>query len=304
MDRLDEWKIYVEVASGRSFSRAARAVGRSPQSITRAVAALEARLGTRLLHRTTRSVSLTSDGEHYLERGRAALAEFERLESHSRADAPLAGRLAVTAPLLFGELHVLPVVTEFLGVHPDLDVRLVLLDRVVSLADEGIDVGIRIGDLPDSSLRAHLVGRVRQVVCASPAYLRRAGVPETPDDLAAHACISFSGTTPIADRWSFPAAEGRRARSVAVRSRLVVNTAHAAIDAAVAGLGLVRTLSYQVAELVAHRKLRVVLESYERIPVPVDIVHLPGASTRATATFVDFASGRIRDRLQARGAMR
>jgi DNA-binding transcriptional LysR family regulator len=297
MDRLEEWRAFVTVAAAQSFVRAARSLGRSPQGITRAVAGLEARLGTRLLNRTTRSVSLTDAGARYLARGRRALADFDLLEGGDDERAPLVGTLAVTAPVLFGQLHVLPVVTAFLEAHPGLDVRLVLLDRVVSLAEEGIDLGVRIGALPDSSLRARVVGQVRTLLCASPAYLARAGRPRAPEALSRHACIALTGTTPIAERWSFPR-PGKRERSVPVRARLVVNTAGAAIDAALAGLGIVRVLSYQVAELVADGKLAIILPGSEPPPVPVQLVHLPGAQTRAAASFLDFAGPRIRARLR------
>lgn len=300
MDRLDEWRVFVSVASLRSFAATARSLGRSPQAITRAVAAVEARLGTRLLNRTTRSVSLTAEGERYLERGRRALAEFDGLESRDDASAPLRGRLAVTAPVLFGQSHLVPVAAEFLGLHGDVDVRLVLLDRVVSLAEEGIDLGVRIGDLPDSSLHALRVGEVRAVLCASPAYLERAGVPRRPEALSRHACIAFTGTTPIVDRWSFPGT-GRRERTVAVRARLVVNTGQGALDAALAGIGIVRMLSYQVAGLVAEQKLRIVLAPFERAPLPVHLVRLPGVQTRVAAAFIEFAAARIRERLRVGG---
>jgi DNA-binding transcriptional LysR family regulator len=301
MDRLDEWRVFLTVAGRRSFIAAARALGRSPQAVTRAVAALEERLGTRLLNRTTRSVSLTDDGERYLHRGRQALAELDQLEARPDARAPLAGRLSITAPVLFGQLHVAPVVAELLARHPGLDVRLLLYDRVVSLAEEGLDVGVRIGALPDSALRARLVGQVRSVLCASPAYLARAGVPRTPDALAKHSCIAFLGTTPNADRWSFPGGGGRRERTVAVHARLAVNTAQAAIDAAVAGLGIARVLSYQVSRLVADGTLRLVLTAHERSVVPVHLVHLPGAPSRAATAFVELAAERLRDRLRPLG---
>jgi len=167
MDRTEEWRAFVAVAGRRSFVGAARALRRSPQAITRAVAALEGRLGARLLNRTTRSVSVTSDGERYLERGRRLLAELDALESAPDARAPLAGRLSVTAPVLFGQLHVAPLVAAFLEQHPEVEARLLLVDRVVSLAEEGVDLAVRIGPLPDSSLRARLVGQVRWLICAS-----------------------------------------------------------------------------------------------------------------------------------------
>lgn len=256
MDRLDAWQVFVAVASRRSFSQAAQALSRSPQAVTRAVAALEERIGTRLLLRTTRSVSLTSDGERYLERARRALAEVALLEAKAGADAPLQGRLSITASVLLGQLHVLPIVAEFLAAHPALDVRLVLLDRVVSLAEEGLDLGVRIGALPDSALKARLVGQVRTVLCASPAYLAQAGVPRRPADLARHRCIAFTATTPVAERWTFASPSQspglrRRALAVTVRPRLLVNTGEAAIRAALAGVGVARVLSYQVAQRVA-----------------------------------------------------
>lgn len=299
MDRVEEWRLFVSVASLGSFIEAARAHSRSPQSVTRAIAALEKRLGTRLLNRTTRSVSLTGDGERYLERSRRALGEFELLEAPSDARAELRGTLSVTASVLFGQRHLVPVVAEFLEVHPQLDLRLTLLDRVVSLAEEGIDLGVRIGALPDSALRARLVGHVRSVICASPAYLKRAGVPKDPEALARHACIAFTNTAPISDRWSFPSG-GKRERSVAVHARLTVNTAQAGIEAALAGVGLVRVLSYQVDSLLADKRLRVVLEPFEPEPVPVHLVHLPGLQSRAAVAFLEFAAEQLRKRLGTR----
>jgi DNA-binding transcriptional LysR family regulator len=298
MDRLEEWRVYVAVAGRRSFAGAARALGRSPQAVTRAVAALEARLQTRLLHRTTRSVSLTGDGERYLERGRRALAEFDALEYAAESDAPLTGRLAVTAPVLFGQLHVAPLVCAFLERHPRLDARLLLLDRVVSLADEGVDLALRIGALPDSALRTRPLGQVRALTCASPGYLARAGVPRTPAALAAHACIAFSGTTPVEDHWRFAGPNGRDVR-VTVRPRLAVNSGQAAIDAALAGLGVVRVLSYQVQALLAKRRLRVLLASFEPAPLPLQLVSLPGVPTRAAAAFAELAAAGLRRRLGA-----
>lgn len=296
MDRLEEWRVFAAVASRRSFVKAAEALGRSPQAITRAVAALETRLKFRLLNRTTRSVSLTDEGERYLERSLRALSEFDALEHASEADAPPSGRLSVTAPVLFGQLHVAPVVCAFLDAHPAVDARLLLVDRVVSLADEGIDLGLRIGALPDSALRSRPLGVVRSVLCASPEYLKRAGIPRSPESLSSHTCIAFTGTTPIADRWAFPRS-AKREHSVAVRSRLVVNTGQAAIDAAVAGLGIARLLSYQIDRLVAAKKLRLLLESFEPPAVPVQLVQLPGAPNRTATVFVDFAVERLCERL-------
>jgi DNA-binding transcriptional LysR family regulator len=174
-----------------------------------------------------------------------------------------------------------------------------LVDRVVSLAEEGIDLAVRIGPLRDSSLRARVVGHVRWVVCASPTYLARAGVPRNPEALARHACISFDAGTPFADHWTFPRA-GRRERAVAVRPRLIVNTAQAGIDAAIAGLGIVRVLSYQVERPLAERKLRLVLESFAPPPAPIHLVQLPGVPNRLAAAFVEFAGERLRVNLRSR----
>jgi len=303
MDRLEEWRMFVAVAGQRSFVRAARSLDRSPQTVTRAVAALEQRLGTRLLHRTTRSVSLTGEGERQIERARRALAEVDLLESGLDAAPSLAGRLSLTAPVLFGHLHVLPVVTELLRNYPALDVRLLLLDRVVSLAEEGIDVAVRIGHLPDSSLKALTIGQVRWVLCASPAYLERAGIPRTLEALSRHDCVAFTATTPVADRWTFPG-PGRRERTVTVRPRLAVNNGHAAIDAALAGVGIVRVLSYQVAALLAARKLQVVLPAFEKDAVPVNLVQLPGLRTRFAEAFVALAAPRLRQRLDGSQRLR
>jgi DNA-binding transcriptional LysR family regulator len=302
MDRSEEWRVFVAVAGRRSFVEAARALRRSPQAITRAVAALEQRLGARLLNRTTRSVSVTGEGERYLERGRRVLAELDALESPPDAHAPLAGRFSITAPALFGQLHVAPLVYAFLARHPEVDARLLLVDRVVSLADEGIDLAVRIGALPDSSLRARPVSQVRWVVCASPAYLARAGAPRSPEALSRHACITFDAGSPFADKWTFPRA-GRRERSIALRPRLIVNTAQAGIDAAIAGLGIVRVLSYQVESALADKKLRLILEAFAAPPVPIQILQLPGAPNRLASAFVDFAAERLRARRSsARGS--
>jgi DNA-binding transcriptional LysR family regulator len=296
MDRIDEWRLFATVARLGSFSRAAETHRRSPQAVTRAISALEKRIGTRLLHRTTRSVSLTDEGARHLELARRTLAEFEQLETPAHAAAELRGAISVTAPMLFGQLHVMPIVTRFLADTPAVDVRLLLLDRVVSLAEEGLDLGVRIGALPDSALKARLVGHVRSVICASPEYLERQGAPRSPESLARHQCVAFTATTPIAERWSFPS-QGRRERSVTVHPRLVVNTGQAAIDAALAGTGLVRMLSYQVDEWVTRGKLRVVLRAFEPEPVPVHLVQLPGAPSRITSAFAEFAAAELIRRL-------
>jgi len=301
MDRLLEWRLFVTAATLRSFVATARQLGRSPQSVTRAIADLEKRLGTRLLHRTTRSVTLTADGARYLESGSRVLGAFDELESPP-SDRQLSGTLTVSASVLFGQLHVLPVVTAFLAAHPLVNVRLGLVDRVVSLAEEGIDIAVRIGALPDSALRAQKVGVVQQLTCASPAYLAAAGRPRTPADLGKHQCIGFSAT--VVDHWTFPRPPGHTGRrsplSIAIHPRLTVNTAQAAIDAALAGFGVVRLLSYQVDRLISDGKLVAILTTHQPPPSPVHLVSLPGVSLRAATRFAEFAASHLSHTLRRR----
>lgn len=291
MDKIDEWRVFGAVAGLKSFSLAARQLGRSPQAITRAVASLEGRLGVRLLNRTTRSVTLSDEGERYLERSRRAIAELDALEQRADATAPLSGTLSITASVLFGQLHIVPIVSAFLQTHPQMRIKLTLLDRVVSLAEEGIDLAVRIGDLADSALVARRVGEVRTLVVANPDYLERAGTPRTLDALARHACISVSGITPVVDVWSF----GKQ--RVRVNPRLVVNTGQAAIDAALDGLGITRVISYQVERALASGKLRAILTSHEPDPVPIHLVHLPGPQPRSATAFAELAATMLRKRL-------
>ena len=276
MDRLEEWRVFTLVATEKSFSRAAKRLGKSPQAVTRAIASLEDRIATRLLNRTTRSVSLTNDGEQYLERSRRALGELDALEAPQ--DSEVRGTLAITASVLFGQHHVVPVVAAFLDEHPAANARIVLLDRVVSLAEEGLDVAVRIGDLPDSSLVARQIGFVKTVTVASPKYLDRAPALRV-DTLARHAHIAFAGTKPLAKN-----------------PRFTVNTAQAAIDLALAGHGLARVISYQVAPY--GTRLRTVLPSLEPPPVPVHLVYPAGRLARITAAFLDHATAALRLRLR------
>jgi DNA-binding transcriptional LysR family regulator len=271
LDRIDAWTTFAAVAEARSFAAAARRLGRSPAAVTRAVAALEERLGAHLLNRTTRSVALTDVGARALEASRRALVEFEELEGAAATERQeLRGRLGVTAPIVFGRLHLLRVVQAFLRDHPAATVQLLLLDRVVSLVEEGFDVAIRLGRLPDSSLRAVRVGEVRRGVYASPEYLQANGTPRTPRALARHACVACNAVTPVPDRWTFE--RDGRSFVVPVSSRLVVNTAEAAIDAALAGLGPTCVLSYQVGAHVRAERLERILGAFEPRAVPVQVV--------------------------------
>lgn len=294
MDRLDAWTIFAAVGEQGGFAKAARQLGRSPAAVTRAVAALEERLGVRLFNRTTRSVALTDDGLRYLERCRHVLGEVAALEAAaSAARQEPQGALALTAPVIFGRLHVLPILQRFLADYPAVAARLLLLDRTVSLVEEGLDLGIRIGRLPDSSLRAIQAGAVTRGVYASPAYLRRRGTPKHPRDLRAHDLVAFSAATPVVDRWSFRGARGSIA--VAVRPRLFVNSGEAAIDAAVAGLGLTAVLSYQVTEEIAAGRLQRVLARFEPPPLPIHLVHPAGRHVPARVRlFIDRAVAELR----------
>jgi DNA-binding transcriptional LysR family regulator len=270
MDRLDELAVFVAVAEQGSFIAASRGLGRSPAAITRAVSSLEDRLAMRLFNRTTRSVALTDAGARYLDRCRRALAAFDELAlSAASEQVEPAGALTLTAPEMFGRLHLLPIAQDFMRDYPRVSVSLLLLNRIVSFVDEGIDLGVRIAHLPDSSLRAIAIGHVRRVACASSAYLTRRGVPSTPDELVGHDAIAVASSGDV-DRWIF--AE----RPVAVDARLVVNTVQAALDAAVADGGIVRVLSYQAAPLEASGALRRILVPWEPPPIPIHIVHPAG----------------------------
>ncbi len=268
MDRLDCLSAFVAVADQGGFAAAARHLRISPPAVTRAVAALEGRLGVMLFHRTTRSVRLTEDGAAFLARCRQALSDLRDAEAAATgARSEPRGTLAVTAPVLFGRLHVVPVVVGLLRRYPQLSVRLVLLDRMVSLVDEGFDVAVRIGNPADSALSGVRVGEVRRVLVASPAYLEANGTPSTVRDLGGHVVIAFTGLG-ASDNWQV-AAEGRATH---VRPRLVVNDAGAAISAAVAGLGVTRVLSYQVSADLEAGRLRTVLDGGAHVAMPVSLL--------------------------------
>lgn len=287
--------ILLAVVDAGSLSGAARRLAMPLPTVSRKVAELETHLNTRLLLRTTRQLSLTEAGASYVAACRRILEEIGEAERIATGEytAPK-GELVVTGPVVFGRLHIVPVVAEFLAQYPEIDVKLVLTDRVVHMMDEQIDVAVRIGQLPDSTMVAMNVGAVRRVVCASPAYLASHGAPATPQDLAGHNCISFE-VLESKRAWVF--GSGKKELSVPVRSRLAVNTAEAAIAAAMLGVGLVRVLSYQVADAMKRQALDVVLQTYESAPLPVNLVHkgqtpLP-LKLRA---FLDFVAPRLRER--------
>lgn len=296
MDRLDAMSILIAAVEAGSFSAASRRLGVPLPTVSRKVAELEAHLRARLLIRTTRKLTLTDAGQAYLAASRKILeqvAEAERAASGEYLTPR--GDLAIAAPIVFGRLHVLPVVNAFLAAFPDINVQLVLSDRNADLIGDQIDMAVRIGPLSDSSMIATRVGSVRYVVCASPEFMAAHGVPKTPHDIASLPCVTFG--TVATTSWAFMS-KRRALRPVPVRSRLVVNTAEAAIDAASAGVGIARVLSYQAAPAVAERRLRIVLADYEPEPLPVHLLHPAQThSPLKLRRFVEFAAPRLKKAL-------
>jgi DNA-binding transcriptional LysR family regulator len=301
MNRLEAMHVLVAVVDSGSLSGAARRLDMPLATVSRKVGELEAHLNTRLLHRTTRQLSLTEAGASYVAACRRILEEIGEAERAATGEyAAPKGELVVTAPVVFGRLHVVPVVADFLAHYGEIDVNLVLTDRVVHLMDEHADVAVRIGDLPDSTLMATRVGTVRRVICASPAYLAQHGVPATPRDLAAHQCITFEV---LASRRAWAFGSGKSELSVPVHSRLAVNTAEAAIAAAILGVGLIRVLSYQVADAVRDNALCVVLDTFESAPLPIHLVHKGQAPLPLKLrAFLDFVTPRLRARKSCQGS--
>jgi len=282
MDKLRAMQTFVQIADEGTLTAAARTLGMSLPAVVRSLAALEAELGARLFQRTTRRVALTAEGRHYLARCRDVLAAV------AEADASLAeetraprGPLVITAPVLLGQQLVAAFVTRFVAAHPQVRCSVMLLDRFVDLVDEGVDIGIRIGPLADSSLVAQRLGQARQQVVASPAFLRRHGTPRHPGELRGLPCVRLLG--PVRPAWSFQDA-GRRV-SIAVEGPLAFNHAGAALQACEDGAGLGQFFSYQVHEALHARRLRAVLEAFQPAPQPVNIVYpharLLPARTRA-----------------------
>jgi DNA-binding transcriptional LysR family regulator len=295
MDKLRAMEAFVRIVERGSLTAAAESLQASLPSVVRTLAALEAVLDVRLLNRTTRRIALTDEGREYYARCQRVLAEVDDAEAAlSARRAVPKGRLRVTAPVMFGRLHVAPVLTAFAERFPAVKVELVLLDRVVDLVEEGIDVGVRIGQLPDSSLVAVPIGATHRVVCASPAYLKRAGTPASPSDLAAHRCVSFGGLAP-GHEWRFMV--GGKAVRVTVAAALASNLIDPVLDACVAGAGLGQFLSYQVRTLLEARKLKRVLAEFEPPPLPIQAIYpsarLLSSNVRA---LVDWSVPRLRAR--------
>jgi DNA-binding transcriptional LysR family regulator len=292
MDHLDSLKVFVAVAEARGLAPAARQLKLSAPAVTRAIAALEQRLGARLLERSTRSVRLTEIGEHFLGDCRRILGDLAEAEASARgAHAVPQGLLSITAPSMFGHLHVAPIALDFLAIHPKVSIRGVFVNRIVHLMDEGFDVAVRIAQLPDSGLTAVRVGSMRQVVVASPAYLGERGEPRRPADLHRHDAVGLSQSADIVGAWSFSGVRD----ATQPRIRFATNANRVAIAAAVRGHGLARAMHYQVDADVNAGRLRIVLAEFEPEPIPVHLLHVAGRMARASVrTFIDFAAQRLR----------
>jgi DNA-binding transcriptional LysR family regulator len=285
-------RVFVKVAEAESFADAGRQLHMSPPAVTRIVSALEDVIGTRLLARTTRSVKLTEAGAQYFADCQRLLADLSEAEaSAAGAYGKPTGTLTVTTSAMFGTMFVLPLMTEYLDLYPDVIGRGLFVDRVVSMVDEGIDVAIRIGHLPDSGLTATRVGQVRRVICGSPIYFEKHGVPISPSDLSRHRIIaSTSAWTSL--EWRFGV---QKKSTVRVNPRLYCSTNEAAIAAAASGWGLTRVLSYQIAPQLEAGELRTILSDYEEEALPIHVVHPEGRHASAKVrSFIDFAVGKLR----------
>lgn len=298
MDRLAAMAVFVEAVDQGSLSAAGRRLGLPLATVSRRLSELETHIGTRLLVRSTRQLALTDAGQAYLGACRRILEEVGEAERAAAGEyAAPRGELVITAPMVFGRMHVLPLIAGFLRQYPDVDVRLVLGDRSLNLLDEHVDLAVRIGELPDSSLVAVRVGEVRRVVCASPGYLAGRGVPERPGDLVGHDGITFDGLrSPLP--WVFRV--DRTEVAIPIRSRLTVNTANAAIDAAVDGLGVTRVLSYQIADERRSGALQTVLQAYEPAAWPVQLVYArQGRLPVKLRAFIDAVAPALSERMTA-----
>jgi DNA-binding transcriptional LysR family regulator len=296
MDRLGAMAILLRVVQAGSLSAAARQLGMSLATVSRRLSELETHLQAQVLNRSSRRLSLTDAGRLYVEACTRILDQVEEAErSIVGVYKEPKGRLTVTAPIVFGRMHMIPIVGQFLDEYPDIDLKLILADRLLDMLETNIDVAVRIGALADSSLVATRVGAVRRVVCAGTAYLERHGRPARPEDLQKHSCVTFDNLA-SPDAWRFVGAQSDVV--VPIRSRLTVTTAEAALDAVLAGLGFSCLLSYQISESRRAGLIDVVLQDYERPAWPVSVLHLgqenPPKRLRA---FLDFLTPRLRARL-------
>ena len=293
MDRLQTMAVFIAVAEEAGFAAAARRLNMSPPSVTRAVGELEARLGIRLLHRTTRAVRLTDAGERYVADCRRIVSEIEEADRHAAGvhGAP-SGTVSLTGSALFGRIVLTPILLEILDRFPEITINTLFVDRVVNLVDEGIDIAVRIAELPDSSLAAIHVGSVRRVLCASPDYLAAAGYPQSPRELAGYETIDFTNIMTRGE-WGFEQ-DGKR-HNFKPRSRLQANSADVAIAAAVAGRGVTRVLSYMIAPQLESGELEIVLPAFTPPAVPIHVVHKElGQTSGRVRAVVDFLADRLR----------
>lgn len=293
VDQLHLMKAFVAVVDANGFAGGARALKVSAPSVTRAVNELESQLGVRLLNRTTRVVRVTEPGARYAEDCRRILADLEVANaSVAGLHSTPTGRLVLTAPVLFGARYVTPIVTEYLEGFPGVSAQCWYLDRVVNMMEEGIDIAVRIGELPDSSMQAVQVGRVRRVICGAPGYFAQHGIPQTPQALLEHEIISADAVSPGAE-WRLM--QGTRPCTVKLKPRLTCSSNDAALMAAVQGFGLTRLLSYQLADNLKNGQLKLVLEDSEPAALPVHLVHREGRhASRKARAFLDLAVARLR----------
>ncbi|WP_233832600.1 LysR family transcriptional regulator [Paraburkholderia sp. ZP32-5] len=303
MDRFEAMSMLVTVSDAGSLTAASRALKVPLTTLSRKISDLEALLGTKLLMRTTRKLTLTDAGVTYVEAARRILEQVEDAEREVTGEltAPK-GDLVITAPILFGRLHVLPVIADFLALFPEINVRLVMTDRNIDLLDAHIDMAVRIGKLPDSSMVATQVGLLRTVVCASPSLVARYGVPQMPDDLLTLPCVTFDTPLP-SPGWRFKAPGSTTTFELPVVPRLSVTTAEAAAQAAIRGVGATRLLHYQVFDALEAGALRIVLAEFEPEMAPVHLVHASrGQMPLKMRRFLDFAAPRLREMLVKVGA--
>jgi DNA-binding transcriptional LysR family regulator len=290
--------VYVAVAEEQGFASAARRLNMSPPAVTRAIAALEEHVKVKLLNRTTRYVRTTEAGQRYLDDTRRILAHVDAAdEAAAGINAEPKGHLTITAPVLFGHTFVMPGIVKYLEQYPETDIAAQFMDRNVNLLEEGVDVGIRIGELPDSSMRALRVGSVRLVLCASPIYFKKHGLPQNPEELLTHTIIASSAGNNAVD-WRFNTLKNskrQKEKTLRIKPRLTTTTNDSAIDAAVRGFGITRLLSYQIAPQLASGELKIFLNEYEPVPRPIHIVHREGryTSTRVRA-FIDLMAKELR----------
>lgn len=296
MDRLDAMAVFVAVVESGSLAAAGRKLGYSPATVTRAVAMLEERLGERLLHRSTRALRLTERGEQQASVYRSILAELAEADGGDAAGTRITGRITLTAPELFGRAILMPLVETFLDAHPGVSARVILLNRLVSLVEEGVDVDVRLGPLPASGLIAVKVGEMRRLLCAAPSYLARSNMPIRPGALHQHHCIGTEEGTER-EQWHFidRASDRHRPFSTAIRPRIALNSAGAAIDAAVRGHGICRVMAYQVVDHVEAGRLMPLLQTFEPAPLPIHLIFHPiPRRNAALRAFVDHATPRLR----------